>query len=370
MKSVCILNRQATGLYFPDHTGFTGGAEVDLYQIARILKLINQDVHVIVDFPDGVSQHTTEDGIILHPYPEHVVSGPFRTFRALRRLWKSMLHIPCDIYFAKIQSPVTALLAIFSRVHGKTFLYRAASGRDVTMPLGIGHRVFREILQFWVIKTGLSVCLTQTDEQYKAYQHVLRKDKILRHIPNVHLENRSVQADLHRKSHILWVGHLTDVKQPDEFISLARQMPEFKLVMIAANRDPVKSIEFRRKTAEIENLEFHENVPFESIQPYFDRALFLVNTSLREGFPNTFIQAFQALTPIATLHVDPDRLIQDRNIGVSADTDVALAQLIKETIQSKVRYQEIQARIKLLYEERYSSENVISRYKELFGEIS
>ena len=63
------------------------------------------------------------------------------------------------------------------------------------------------------------------------------------------------------------------------------------------------------------NLTFIDTVPFAGMQDYFNRAKCFVNTSDFEGFPNTFIQAGFAATPILSFSVNPDNLIDTRKLG-------------------------------------------------------
>ena len=78
---------------------------------------------------------------------------------------------------------------------------------------------------------------------------------------------------------------------------------------------------FKEKTELVKNLKLIKKVPFDEIQKYFDEAKIFVNTSESEGFPNTFIQAGLAATPIASLKVDPDSFIQSNNCGNACHDD-------------------------------------------------
>jgi glycosyltransferase involved in cell wall biosynthesis len=61
-----------------------------------------------------------------------------------------------------------------------------------------------------------------------------------------------------------------------------------------------------------------EWIPFEEVERLFAQALVLINTSLFEGFPNTFLQAGKYAVPLLSLQVDPDGFIEGYECGIVA----------------------------------------------------
>lgn len=100
----------------------------------------------------------------------------------------------------------------------------------------------------------------------------------------------------------LWIGRADAVhKRPQLCIELARLCPEIPFLLIMNPRDPRLDAELRR--AAPPNVRFVTSVPFTRMPGVFSRAGVLVNTSLLEGFPNTFLQAALSRVPIASLQV-------------------------------------------------------------------
>ena len=114
----------------------------------------------------------------------------------------------------------------------------------------------------------------------------------------------------------LWVGRADLWKRPEMFIRLAEKLPKEKFVMICRQGNDkqyfarIKTLAFAQT-----NLEFAEAVGHDAILPYFGKAKALVNTSIAEGWPNTFLQAGTAKTPIVSLRVNPENFITNSGCG-------------------------------------------------------
>jgi glycosyltransferase involved in cell wall biosynthesis len=61
----------------------------------------------------------------------------------------------------------------------------------------------------------------------------------------------------------------------------------------------------------------------------------LISTSFKEGFPNTFLEAWETGIPVASLHVDPNATLSKQNLGFHANGNMdALAEKIKDWQES------------------------------------
>jgi len=77
----------------------------------------------------------------------------------------------------------------------------------------------------------------------------------------------------------------------------------------------------------LKNIDYLGSVSFEQSNELMEKSSVFVNTSLREGFPNTFIQAWMRNVPTVSLSVDPDNLIEKNQIGFHSKS---IDQLIKD----------------------------------------
>lgn len=130
-------------------------------------------------------------------------------------------------------------------------------------------------------------------------------------------------------SWFLWVGRADKWKRPEKFIQLAENLPKEKFVMICRQgNDRRFYYKIKNKAQKQINLKFLKIVSYEQIIKYFQQAKIFVNTSVAEGFPNTFMQAGISKTPIVSLQVNPDGFITDYNCGFWAKNN--FSKLVKD----------------------------------------
>jgi glycosyltransferase involved in cell wall biosynthesis len=120
--------------------------------------------------------------------------------------------------------------------------------------------------------------------------------------------------------YVLWIGRADAVhKRPQLCVELARMCPEVEFLLILNPRDP--ELEQRLRRERPPNVRIVLWVPFPRMPAVFAHAAALVNTSLLEGFANTFLQAALSEVPIASLQVGA-AFLAELGCGCIADGDL------------------------------------------------
>jgi glycosyltransferase involved in cell wall biosynthesis len=142
------------------------------------------------------------------------------------------------------------------------------------------------------------------------------------------------------------VARLDTWKQPEIFLDLARSFPQNSFTLIGPPaHDHAYEQSIQDAAKEISNLRFIGGVPFAETDTYFQQAKIFINTSLYEGFPNTFVQAMMHGVPILSLTVDPDAFLEKNEVGYCAKNNLtAMKSLLEALLKDDALHQRISAR--------------------------
>lgn len=122
-----------------------------------------------------------------------------------------------------------------------------------------------------------------------------------------------------QRPHALWVGKSDRVKRPELLVEIARACPEVPFVAVVNRVDPECHDRLLRDRPP--NVELLERETLAGVERLFSRAFVLINTSVVEGFPNTFLQAGKYRLPVLSYDVDPDGVIEAGPRGIVAHGD-------------------------------------------------
>jgi glycosyltransferase involved in cell wall biosynthesis len=95
-------------------------------------------------------------------------------------------------------------------------------------------------------------------------------------------------------------------------------------------------------------------------------AVALVSTSLHEGMPNTFLEAWSLGVPVLTLAFDPDGVVEREGLGISAQGSWERFVSGGRTLwQSRLRREELSARTRAYIESAHSIDRIGARWHAL-----
>lgn len=371
-KKICFLAPTAYSLLKNKKENIKNviGPDIDQITLASKLNKKGYKVTIITHNEGGPSEELINGIKVVKIYSS---ASQINLLSKIMHLWRAFKKSDSDIYFHYGDS--LGIISIFTYLMGKKSIYKIAS--DVLLDRNL---IINEIKEFksskfnsrvignWIdIKLSNAICL-QNQYQFKMLKKRYNKNgKIIKN----HIKINDM--DLDKKSKIpivLWVGSMAEVKQPWLVIELAKMMPSVKFQMIGGYQgDPTLYNNMKRQSEKLENFEFLGVVPFDEIDYYFNKAWILINTSMFEGFPNSFLQAWMNYMPVLSINANPDEIITNYNLGFYSRNLKQLKEDLSILLNNENLIKEIGINGRIYVENNHDIENVLSNYVKLFNSI-
>jgi len=304
-----------------------GGAEVQQSMVAPALAERGWRVSMIsLDYgqPDGAVVR----GVTVHRTHKPDAGLPVVRFvhPRLTSLWQAMKRANADVYYQRTADIQAAYVARFCRMHGRRSVYAGASDVDF-MPGEEDIAFVRDRAMFrWGVR-NVDAVIVQNAVQREALRENFGREGFV--IPSCYVPPAGARAD--RGGYVLWAATVRPSKRPELLFEIARRLPDVRFVMIGGPDPGRREAEYMRSVAQratkVPNIELRGFVPFVEAERAFDGARVVLNTSLYEGFPNTFLQAWARGVPTVGFVDTGSRHAGEPVYEVPADVDDAAARL-------------------------------------------
>jgi len=312
MKFVLIDDNDTVYGYASGDRTAAGGAERYVWLLTRALAAHGWAVKVGVReaLPQGT--RITYDGV------EFIGVGSGQILKAFYRLVRSERPDWCHWAGAShILGPAVAI----AKATGTRTIYSVQFDLDVK-PREALHRRSGLWPLFALGLWGSDRIFLQHQQQLANLPAGLRKKASI--IPGVVELAAATKSHHERRPYVAWVGVLRQPKRPDLLIEIARRVPSIEFVVCGGASDhrspPGYSEAILRELKAIPNITYVGHVaPARAIE-IIAGAHVLLSTSEAEGFPSVFLEAWANGTPVVSLTIDPDHLIEQRGLGRKSET--------------------------------------------------
>jgi len=293
----------------------------------------------------------------------NIVSKVFRIWRAMRKA-NAHIYVYCG--------GTVGSFSPFCRLMKRKFILEISS--DALVRGELVDRKIKGVKRFstsaisscyWLDIKLADAIIVQSEFQKKMLKKNFGKDSMAIKMP-FPLSRQGMPGKA-KPPMVLWVGAMAEVKQPELFLKLAEAIVEGGFQIIggpSGNQELYNKIKERSKR--IPNLDFVGVVPFREIDKYFSRAAILVNTSMFEGFPHAFIQAWMHYVPVVSLNADPDELICEKRLGFHSKTFNQLVEDVKTLLKDEKLREEIGRNARQHVESEHDITKNIKKYLEVF----
>lgn len=341
--SICFVALNAYNLLSGrEDIEYTGGAEVQQVRIASWLVRQGYRVSfVTLDHgqPDGIElrgirvfkAYAREDGIrglrFIHPR----WSG----------LWAAMSRADADVYYQRGRDSYTGQAGLWCRRHRRRFVFAVASDIDCCPPL-YASEPWEDKILYWV---GLK-CVDAVTAQTTGQWHLLRQNLgieavVVRNCGGAfaaRVPSEPAPREDRGSLRALWVGRINEEKRLEWLLDVAERCPDIRFEVVgAANRDSAYSSSLQQRAAGIRNVSMCGRVPHADMPEHYLRCHVLCCTSVWEGFPNTFLEAWSLGIP-AVSTVDPDGVIAANGLGWVVQDVAGTVDCLRGIIESPERW--------------------------------
>jgi glycosyltransferase involved in cell wall biosynthesis len=190
-------------------------------------------------------------------------------------------------------------------------------------------------------------------------------------VPSIAGEMAAVKLHSERANYVAWVAMLRQPKRPDVLLEIAGKAPAVRFVVCGGPTpfaSPPGYSEWIVEAMQAQpNIEFLGKVAPQKTQQIIADAAMLLSTSDAEGFPNTFLEAWSSGTPVISLKLDPDHLIERHALGTVPGTVECATADIVALMGSPQRRDEIGARARQYVAETHSAAAVAVVFKRAVG---
>jgi len=316
-----------------------GGAE---FQISQLIAALRERGRYEVYY---LARHI-EPGI--RPEGYHVVrighSGKVPTLgyvTDLMPLYGALRAIRPQVIYQRVACGYTGICALYARRHRQNtrMIWHVAHTTDVTpQTLDAGRNLLRRKLEKWSVEFAIPradrIVVQTRDQGELLLKHYGRRADAV--IGNFHPQPTET-IDKSGPPTVVWIANLKLWKQPGVFVRLAQALGDLKgvrFLMIgdapAAKGPWCESL--MHSINSTPNLEYLGHLPQDEVNQVLARASIFVNTSVHEGFPNTFIQAWLREAVVVSLTVNPDRVLDSQRVGIYAQTEEGLVRAVRNLL--------------------------------------
>ena len=383
---ICFFGLKCYGLLANDEVPkYLGGIERNLVNVAR--GLANVGIRVaFITFDEGQDAFVDCDGV--HVYRAYASGEGLRGIRLVHpkmtRVWQLMSRINARVYLcmgAGIEAWIIALACKYFLPGSRSIFCVASDDNTIQRPAALKSRLER--LAYVHSLPWFDVVISQTEQQRQGLKEHHNIESSVIPMPRAPLAERSF--DEIRSGHaadrstsaarfsVLWIGRWVAVKRLEWLLDLASQLPEIDFQVVGkANQGFSEYTDgLNERAAQLPNVRVHGKVTESELIDIYQGCQCLINTSIMEGFPTTFLEAWSIGMPCITTF-DPDGIVASKEVGwVAADLQALKSHLVR--ISNPLNAQVLQAaseRSKRLFDERFSMSAILPSYKTLIQNLA
>jgi glycosyltransferase involved in cell wall biosynthesis len=314
--SICFVAHNAYGSLTGSNEQHAGGIERQQATMAKWLVGHGWGVSMVTWREPGDIVNSV-DGVDVVPMCGRADGLPGARF--LHPRWTSLVdalrRADADLYYYNCGDLGLGQVVLWAKRRRRPTIFSVASDPDCDRSLPALSSLRERVLY----RYGLRNCdqvVVQSEKQRSLLADGWSRSSTILPMPcaGFHRDRAAVRRD-GRRLRVLWVGRLNPEKRPEWLLEIARRMPETDFTIVGgSNRRSGFARSIQSRAEDLPNVSMAGRVPYARMEQFYGESDVLCLTSVYEGFPNVFLEAWSVGIPVVTT-CDPDGLVESRGLG-------------------------------------------------------
>jgi len=365
---ICFVAHNAYGALAGLNTGHIGGIERQQALMA----------HWLADHGHLVSMITWDEG------QGDCIAGKVQVFTFCRReeglpglrffhprwsgLIGAMKRADAEIYYYNCGDLGLGQVAHWAARQGRKTVYSVASEPDCDPRLPT-LKPWRERILYRYGLRHTDQVIVQTLRQQAMLQAGFGITAELIPMPCAGFGDTKLAGSCGGPPHVLWVGRFSHEKRLEWLLDTAESLPRYIFdIAGAANARTEYAKDLQKRAESLPNVILHGRLLHHELGALYRRARLLCCTSIFEGFPNTFLEAWSVGLPIVSTF-DPDQVIARMSLGKTARSVDELRENVTTLIENPNSWQEASLAAQTYFNTHHTLDAVMPKFVQLFQQI-
>jgi glycosyltransferase involved in cell wall biosynthesis len=366
MKIVFFNTSNGAYEYASGNSLAVGGAERQQWLLARALADAGWSVTVGLQGVFDFGSRTTIDGVHFVSIPVNgTLFAPYQRLLSLYRFLRSELP---DWWYWRCASHLWGPAVSIAKLLGVRTIFAAGFDTDVQPRRALPERQRWWPLYSWGLSNTDRIFVQHNGQLSNLLSELRSKATI---VPSMIHASSIIIPHKERQRYVTWVGMLRQPKRPDLLVEIAQKAQNLHFVVCGEPSDHRSPKHYGNQIADalrtLPNVDYRGQVAPEKAHETIANASVLLCTSEGEGFPNIFLEAWSSGTPVVSLKIDPNHVIERLRLGtISSSVDGAIAD-IHALINSPERREEIAVRARRYIEAAHSEAAAVAAFESAIG---
>jgi glycosyltransferase involved in cell wall biosynthesis len=374
---ICIISHNAYGALCGGSAGHIGGAERQTSLMAKWFAAQGHETSLIT-WDEGQPDGERVSGVTVWKTCGGEAGLPgLRFFHPrMTSFFSALRGANADIYYHNAAEYFTGLAAAWCRRHDRKFVYSAAAELACDVRLPLLRKPYERILYRYGVKHA-DLRVVQTAKQQQLLREGWDLSSVVLPMPCLGPSiNKYRSPRFQEPFRVAWVGRIDRMKRLEWLLEIAQQLPAIQFDVVAANMhvalqhshlaDYARQLKGRAES--LPNVVWHGTVAREEVARIYQQSICLCCTSVHEGFPNIFLEAWSYGIPVVTTF-DPDRIVENLRLGHAAGSVNELAARITELVKQKDIWLEYSDRVRGYFQENHQVDAAMTRFQNEFHRL-